>query len=659
MFNVMTMTDDKDKSRKYKCKYCAHELTSEQPIKKCPQCQRKSLVPYDNQEQASHIGEDTRLEPPQRWIFFLDQYKKPCVAIKSDVVLGTQAYPLSSEEFKAMIFKHIVDIGKAPTSERVSTLIAICKGRAYGDGIVYPLHTRVTESDGKIYIDLGDESWRCVEIDKEGWRFVTLDKPLFRRYNHMQPIDVADKGTREDLDRFFNMLHIVDADMILVKAASATMCKPGIPHVILTFNGPQGSSKTTTCKAIRSAIDPSTIPALAIKNNNRELGLQLAKHWAPAYDNITQLTEWQMDALCRASTGEGIENRQLYTDDDDRIYQYKRCLILNGISTVGTRSDFLERCLIISLERIPDKIRMEEAEVKQRLDELAPKMRAYLFEVMASSIKLYDSIHTELKGRLPRMADFAVWGECAARSMGYNSNEFFDAYKIHVSNLNKEAIEKNIVGELLLEFLENNEEWKSNGVVRLKPGELYNALLALCEQNKMKPNAVHFPGGPHILTRRLELLKSPLEDNGVFIQRGKSGARYIVLSNNSVQSDQSVQPDDRIEDAGRDAKQSALDGSDQGSDSVQADNPTNDVDKDATDGKDAIIEPYYLHELILKHLAGCKDRRDRTKDLAETINRPIDKVNDAITELERHGEVYRPKTGWVALVHREEEDLNV
>ncbi|HXX96159.1 MAG TPA: hypothetical protein VEL11_03460 [Candidatus Bathyarchaeia archaeon] len=42
----------------------------------------------------------------------------------------------------------------------------------------------------------------------------------------------------------------------------------------------------------------------------------------------------------------------LYSDDEDKIYKFRRCVGFNGINLTATKSDLLDRGLIIKVERI-------------------------------------------------------------------------------------------------------------------------------------------------------------------------------------------------------------------------------------------------------------------------------------------------------------------
>ena len=60
--------------------------------------------------------------------------------------------------------------------------------------------------------------------------------------------------------------------------------------------------------------------------------------WCLAYDNLSHLPAWQSDALCRISTGGGLATRELFTDQDETIFDVQRPVILNGIEEIVTRT---------------------------------------------------------------------------------------------------------------------------------------------------------------------------------------------------------------------------------------------------------------------------------------------------------------------------------
>ena len=54
-------------------------------------------------------------------------------------------------------------------------------------------------------------------------------------------------------------------------------------------------------------------------------------------------------------------------------------------------------------------------------EQLRPKLFAFILDTLSKALQIKAKL--QLKN-LPRMADFAVWGEAIARAMGYGEMEF-------------------------------------------------------------------------------------------------------------------------------------------------------------------------------------------------------------------------------------------
>jgi hypothetical protein len=53
-----------------------------------------------------------------------------------------------------------------------------------------------------------------------------------------------------------------------------------------------------------------------------------------AFDNVSGLPHWISDTLCRLATGGGFAVRQLYSDQDEVLFDAARPVILNAFSEV-------------------------------------------------------------------------------------------------------------------------------------------------------------------------------------------------------------------------------------------------------------------------------------------------------------------------------------
>jgi hypothetical protein len=201
----------------------------------------------------------------------------------------------------------------------------------------------------------------------------------------------------------------------------------------------------------------------------------------------------------------------LYTDDDDIIYNFKRCIGLNGINLAATKADLLDRSIIVELERITkDKIRKIE-EIWQEFNKIKPQLLGFIFDVLARVLQVKRSGGIEIIEGLPRMVDFAEIGEIISRCMGYEDNKFLGAYYNNIGLQVEAAIESSPVGSAivkLMEYREEQQEWKGTT----------SELLAELDQiaaDKLKINTHHsklWPKSPNALSRRLNEVKTNLRN---------------------------------------------------------------------------------------------------------------------------------------------------
>ncbi len=142
--------------------------------------------------------------------------------------------------------------------------------------------------------------------------------------------------------------------------------------------------------------------------------------------------------------------------DDAFIYKLKRPIGINGINIASAKPDFLDRCLIIEVNRISKEKRRKEEDVKNELKELIPDILGWVFDTLVKVLnyKYKNSDKIRLK-EYPRMADFAEYGEIIARCIGYKENEFVKAYFENIEIQNEEVIESSIVARVIIEFMED------------------------------------------------------------------------------------------------------------------------------------------------------------------------------------------------------------
>lgn len=477
--------------------------------------------------------------------FFHDQYKDTFAAI--EVNDHQEIWPLKSRNFKRFLSRlFYVTESKAPATNAIASALGVLEGRAVFEGKLYKLHNRVARVGNTIYYDLTNEKWQAAKIDEKGWEIVDKPPILFRRYAHQAPQVLPDKTHNLYLHELMRYINLQDKDSkLLIIVYTVTALVPDIPHVIPILYGAQGSAKSTLFKMIKMLIDPSVIELLTFPRDTKEMVQKLSHHWAAFFDNVTILPDWLSDTLCRAVTGDGFSKRELFTDDDDIIYSFIRCVGLNGISVAANKPDLLDRGMMIKMESISKGQRKQERKLRQQFERVRPALLAALFTAVSDMMRIQSEL--KLEGSLPRMADFALYGEAAARGLDYSPGEFLRVYNKNIGLQTVQAIEAEIIGPVIVEFMKTRECWEGT------PTELKAELDVVAIAMKVDVRAKAYPKAANALSRRIAALQATLKEVGINIATTQTSTqRKIKISRTTVNSDNIVNTDDKKEDKSND-----------------------------------------------------------------------------------------------------------
>lgn len=428
-----------------------------------------------------------------------------------------EVWPLRSKFFKQYLVRRFFENeGKAPNNEAIRQALNVIEAKAMFDGPQINLNLRVAEHGGAFWYDLADKAWRAVKITPEGWEVVDVPPILFRRYKNTAPqVLPQHDGTLEMLKKYIN-LHD-EEDWTLLIAAIIQMFIPDIPHVIPVFYGDKGAAKTTAQRVIRKLVDPAIRDTIALPNDKNELALLLTTNYAPCFDNLDGLSAWQSDMLCQAATGGGISKRELYTDMEEVILSFRRCPMLNGINLVASRDDLLDRSLLFRLERIDESKRKTEFEFWQEFEQDRPYILGAIFDTLSKAMAIYSNVKLPA---LPRMADFAMWGYAIWEAIEPGSGQkFMAAYWRNIAQAVEEAIVSDIVGNAIVEFMADKDEWQGTASELL---EALNELPSVNEKDKT------WPKRPNTLARKLNRIKSALADYGILVDSSRTEAQRTI-----------------------------------------------------------------------------------------------------------------------------------
>jgi hypothetical protein len=345
------------------------------------------------QEQEKPAEVLLRLVSERGMVFFKDQYKVPHVLIS--IRDHKEILRVESGIFKRYLTKLYYDSeDKIIGSESVNNVIQILQAIAETEGATYPLSLRIAWYEGDIYYDMTDDKWQYVRISKDGWELVEETPiPLFSRHKQISQAE-PDRDYEEDIfDRFLQLSNLKeDGDRVLLSVYIVTLFIPDIPHIISQIHGEKGSAKSTLQLLIKLLVDPAKPKLLTIYNDVKEFIQQLTHNYVAYYDNLKYAPRWLSDEACKAVTGVGSTKRKLYSDDDDIVYEYRRCLGFNGINLGLTEPDILDRSIMIELQRIRKENTKLDEEVMAEFLELRPKLLAYIFDTIVKAMRMKPTI---------------------------------------------------------------------------------------------------------------------------------------------------------------------------------------------------------------------------------------------------------------------------
>ena len=105
-----------------------------------------------------------------------------------------ETWAIRSKGFKKWLrHRYYGEYGGGVNSEALLSALGAIEAKAHFEGPERAVNIRVGEHDGKIYLDLFDSTWRCVEIDADGWR--VIDRPPNSLPSHGRNAPLAGSGT--------------------------------------------------------------------------------------------------------------------------------------------------------------------------------------------------------------------------------------------------------------------------------------------------------------------------------------------------------------------------------------------------------------------------------------------------------------------------------
>ena len=447
-----------------------------------------------------------------------------------------ETWPIRAKGFRRWLARRFFEATEgAPSSEALQSALNVIEAKAHFDGTECIVHVRVGGLDNRLYLDLGDEAWRAVEISTAGWRVVDNPPVRFRRASGMLPLPMpVPGGSIETLRAFLNVQS--DTDFVLVVAWALAVLRNRGPYPVIVLSGEQGSAKSTFSAILRALLDPNTAPLRALPREDRDLFIAASNGHVLAFDNVSGLPAWISDTLCRLATGGGFAVRQLYTDQDEVLFDAARPVILNGIEDIVTRPDLADRSVLLTLEPIPEERRRPEAELWAAFNAECPRILGVLLDAVVEGLRRLPETRLE---RLPRMADFALWATACETAI-WPAGTFWAAYCGNRDDAVDGVIDADPVAAAVRAIMLTRTMWTGTA------SDLLGALAEATGERIAKSKT--WPDSPRALAGRLRRAATFLRKIGIeiaFEREGRERTRTIHISAISSQpkpEDDGTQP---------------------------------------------------------------------------------------------------------------------
>jgi hypothetical protein len=178
----------------------------------------------------------------------------------------------------------------------------------------------------------------------------------------------------------------------------------------------------------------------------------------------------------------------------------------------------LDRLLLIELERISPRKRLDETTFRTRFNEDLPRLFGSLLDAIAGTLKHLSNIFLP---RTARMADFTRIACAYAEYAGIGSKKMLAIIMRHASRQTEEVLAADPVASAIFDFIKKKECWTGTAT----------DLLELLNQSAPKPRAQDWPRQPNSLTKKMNTLQSTFNDAGIsFIRdKGRKKGRTLTL----------------------------------------------------------------------------------------------------------------------------------
>jgi hypothetical protein len=318
---------------------------------------------------------------------------------------------------------------------------------------------RVGEHKGEYYLDLHTNPRRWVRFNEGGWAVVDYlpDGLHFSEGSGMLPLpEPVRSGNLGHLRTIFSRLN--DAQWRVFLPMLVSYMIPGVQQPFAVCAGEQGSGKSELAKAIKRLLDDNkSLLNSAPKDakDPRDLFIKVSSTRLPVFDNLTALSNKELDAFCLMATGGTFQTRRLYTDRQQVTIQVLNPVVVTGVTNIMPRGDAADRALLFQLRPNEDNQgpRLTDVQLEEQMTELRPKCLGALLDLTCAVLQLLRtrSVPTPLGVRITNYGSVGVAVEMLLK---WPQGSFLAAYKFTREPLEQDVLQEKVLMVPLQEHLD-------------------------------------------------------------------------------------------------------------------------------------------------------------------------------------------------------------
>ncbi len=447
---------------------------------------------------------------------FADQFKMAFAAIQRDGHRETLSISDSLFAYWLRYIHYKRNLRGALNSDVLKNATEELKARAIFSGRTIELSQRVAWLNGELWYDLGNEDWNAVRIHPSivphGWEVVANPPILFRRSPFMESQVMPEPGG--SWDGFLDLLNLpMDKYGTLIRSHLIHLFIPGHPRPYLDIFNRKGAGKTDTGTMVRKMVDPVSVPDQSLEDRDRNINNILDDNYLPFFDNVVEIPDALRAKLCRTNTGESASERLLHSNRAQVGYKYMRTALFTSIQPLALEDpDLVQRFVYLNAPFIPDDQRREKKEMQAAFEANRAKALGFIFTAIAKAMAIKDELKIT---NLPRMADYAAWGEVISRALDEPEGAFLVEYRLNLEEGVCATLDANPLAQAIIQYFHRDGVTEYIGTAE----PLFDELVCIAGQKSIdirsKAIQKNWPGGPNALTRKLPTIADDLRGFGI------------------------------------------------------------------------------------------------------------------------------------------------